>query len=85
MKNKPTNNKQVKQLCTHYFFGTTTVEVDGVWDSFEGIRPDDYDSFELFVVDPKYVGMFWSVPNKGHIPTEEEVRQIVSEKMVVGG
>ena len=85
MNKKLQNNKQVKQLCTHYAFGTTIVEVDGVWDSFEAIRPDNYDTFELFVVDPKCVAKFWSVPSEGHVPTREEVRQVISEKMVVAG
>jgi hypothetical protein len=82
MERKAKNNKQVKQICTHYFFGDTTVGVSGVWDTFDAIRPDDYDSFEFFVFDPKKVGWFWSIPNKGHIPTEEEVQEYINKARV---
>jgi len=85
MKRKAKNNKQVKQLCTHYLIGNATVEVSGVWDSFDAIRPDDYDSFELFLVGPKEISLFHPIPNKGHVPTEEEVKGYMSEKASVAG
>ena len=85
MKKRAKNNKRVKQLCTHYIFGNRTVEVSGVWDSFEAIRPDDYDSFELFIVDPKEVSLIYPIPNRGHVPTEEEVLEIISKDVSVAG
>ena len=79
VKQKPQNNNEVKQLCISYTFGDMTTEIYGVWDSFEDIRADEYDSFELLIVYPKCVGQFWSIPIEGHIPTKEETLEYVSE------
>jgi hypothetical protein len=78
---KPQNNNEVKQLCIRYAFGNMITEIYGVWNSFEDIRADEYDHFELLIVYPKSVGEFLSIPIEGHIPTKEEALEYVSEHL----
>ena len=69
---------KVKQLCAIYPFENMAVEVYGVWNNFEAIRPNDYDSLELFVVDSTGIAI-GSMPYDGRIPSENEALQHIRE------
>jgi len=43
------------------------------------------EAFELFLVGPKEISLFYPIPNKGHVPTEEEVQGYISEGADVAG
>lgn len=69
---------KVKQLCAIYPLENMAVEVYGVWNNFKAIRPDDYDSIELFVVNSTGIAI-GSMPYDGHIPSEDEALQHIRE------